>query len=533
MSSPEAAIVQALTANPALLGKLKNRIISKYGEPYYWALLSAPNTFKRVYYRDPVACIHDCIEWRPGEQPTKYQDDILGLVGEGGKVAVQSLHAVGKTTTLAWVILWFSLTRDGLDWKLGATASAWRQLKFYLFPEVRKWAKRLNWGKLGRAPFNERTELLKLVLSLNTGEAFAAASDNPGLMEGAHADKMAFLFDESKLVPASTFDAIEGAFAGAGAQPGLEALAVAASTPGDPSGRFYDICRRASGLTDWKVYRIRIEQAIEAKRVSPDYPVRMAKLWGVESSLYRNKVEGEFAAQDETAVIPLHWVEAANERYLDYCVTDPTTGETNGKIDPGKLPPLESVGADIADGGGALNVIAPRYGDVIANIQAYVPLPKSQIDTARRVESVILLGRAEGAKVTAVVDANGNGAGVYSYLEDKKYEPIGFVGSERTSITDESGKMGFANLRALSYWHLRELLNPERPGGARVALPPIPEITRDLTTPKWKEVAGAKILIESKEDIAKRQDGESTDYGDAITMAFLSDVLKRKRAWAV
>ena len=68
------------------------------------------------------------------------------------------------------------------------------------------------------------TELQNLNLRLAHGQAFAGGSANAALIEGAHADSLLFVYDESKAIPAGTFDACEGAFSGTG-----EALALAMS----------------------------------------------------------------------------------------------------------------------------------------------------------------------------------------------------------------------------------------------------------------------------------------------------------------
>ncbi len=228
------------------------------------------------------------------------------------------------------------------------------------------------------------------------------------------------------------------------------------------------------------------------------------------------------------------WVEAANLRYDEYC-KQTESGLITPDIDPSVLPALRAIGADIGDGGGASTVLAPLYesGEVsiIANLDAWVARPKEQIATARKIKALMDSNRERADQgLIAIIDANGIGAGVYSWLEDAGYNVYGFIASEGTEVKDSSDKFGFRNLRALAYWHLRELLNPERAGGSKVALPRMPEVTRDLTAPKWREVAGAKILLESKEDIAKRQDGQSTDYGDAITQAYLYPHLEKRRA---
>jgi hypothetical protein len=501
------------------LDAFKASLIAQYGVEGYYALLGLKNVFKRLYRSDRVAFVYDCFNWKEGKAPKPYQLEALGALDSGEtRVALQSLHGVGKTTTMAWVTLHFALTRDGDDWKGIATASAWRQLEKYYFPEVHKWARMINWGKVGRSAFNERTELQKLNLSLATGAFSCVASDNAGMIEGAHSDNLAYLFDESKLIPSETFDAAEGAFANEGVG-GAEAFAFAASTPGVPSGRFYEICSRKSGLENWKHIRVKLEDAIAAGQVSPIWADNMRKLWGEESSVFRNKVLGEFAAQDEDAVIPLSWVEAANERYKEL--------EEQGLLTSAGL---TSVGADISDGGGDLTVTARRYGNVCIikeDVDAWVGKVNEQMQTARKIGRMILTGDPSKEAI-AIVDGIGVGSGVVSALVDMGYKCSAFVASAGTDKQDPSGTFGFLNLRAFSYWHLRELLNPEN--DSKIALPPIPQLIGDLTTPKWKEVAGGKIKIESKEDIKKRNDGRSTDYGDAVVMAFVSEALAKRRA---
>ena len=138
----------------------------------------------------------------------------------------------------AIAVLWFALTRDaaGVDWKVVTTAGSWHQLTAYTWPEIHKWAGKLRWDKVrdGR-PFSRAHELQNINLKLSHGAAFAAASANSALIEGAHADSLMFVYDEAKAIPAGTFDACEGAFSGAG-EGGTEAFALALSTPGAAAG---------------------------------------------------------------------------------------------------------------------------------------------------------------------------------------------------------------------------------------------------------------------------------------------------------
>lgn len=269
------------------------------------------------YMHDPVGWARDVIQWGDSGGLTAYQDSVLGALPARRRVAVRGPHGLGKTTLAAITILWFATTRDAaaIDWKVICTASSWRALATFLLPEVHKWARRIRWDVLGRAPFNENTELLALNLKLAHGAASAVASNRAELIEGAHADSLLYLIDEAKVVPDATWDAIEGAFSG-GRTDGLpEAFALAISTPGPPAGRFYDIHRRAPGLEDWFTRHVTLDEAMEAGRISQQWADQRRKQWGADSAMYANRVLGEFHASDEDSVIPLSWVEAAVERW--------------------------------------------------------------------------------------------------------------------------------------------------------------------------------------------------------------------------
>ena len=145
-----------------------------------------------------------------------YQRDIMASVPEKHRVAVRGPRGLGKSAVASLTLLWFALTRDaaGVDWKCVTTAGSWSQLLSYLWPEIKKWSYCLNWETIGRGPFSERNELMKAGLSLRHGLATAGSPDQPQKLEGAHADSVLYIFDESKIIAADTFDAAEGAFSG-------------------------------------------------------------------------------------------------------------------------------------------------------------------------------------------------------------------------------------------------------------------------------------------------------------------------------
>lgn len=447
------------------------------------------------YRDDPVAFVHDCFNWDEGESLTPYQAEICAALSAHRRVCVRGPHGLGKSALAALLILWFALTRDGReDWKIPTTASAWRQLAKFLWPEVHKWARKLKWSALGRGPFCERTELLALSLKLKTGEAFALASDKPALIEGAHAKSLLYVFDESKAIMADTWDSAEGAFSTG------DCYFLSISTPGEPSGRFYDIQSRRPGYDDWWVRHVSRDEAIAAGRMSEKWAEERKLQWGEKSAVYINRVLGNFASSDEDGVIPLSWVEQANARWQAW--------RDRGE----ELGPLTSVGVDVARSGEDMTVLALRHGNVISELRRYSR--EDTMETTGRVAGILV---AHGGR--AAVDVIGIGAGVVDRLREMNQAVDAFTASAHSTATDRSGELGFLNIRAEAWWHLRELLDPAN--GDEVALPPDDTLIGDLTTPRWKVTSGGKIQIESKEDIRKRI-GRSTNDGDAVVQAFWS-----------
>jgi len=459
------------------------------------AMDSPAGLFRLTYRNDPIAFLHDCFDWREGEGPTAYQEEIIAVLPHKKRVAVRGPHGLGKTTIAAWVVLWFALTRDGEDWKMPTTAGAWRQLEKYLWPEIHKWARKIKWEKVGCPSILESGALLHLVLKGRTGEAFAVASNVPALIEGAHADQLLYIFDESKAISAATFDAAEGAFSGTGEGTQAQAYALAISTPGESNGHFYDIHSRKAGYEDWWVRHITLDEMLAAGRQSMEWVEQRKKQWGEGSAVYQNRVLGEFASSESDSVIPLSWVELANERWHAHS---------------GVTEKLTVIGVDVARSGEDQTVLAPLSGDVFA------PLRYSfHEDTMATAGRVIGLVRKQGG--TAVVDVIGIGAGVVDKLREEKLKVIPFNAGEASTAHDRSKELGFLNLRAEAWWKFREALDPAF--APTVALPPDDLLTGDLTAPRWKVTGKGSIQIESKDEIKKRID-RSTDSADAVIMAW-------------
>lgn len=453
------------------------------------------------WHNDPAGFVADCYDWTGLTGPTDYQLATLNDLAEHGRIAIRGPHGLGKTTTNSWLIHWFANTRDlaGLDWKAITTASAWRQLTHYLWPEVHKWARLLRWDVIGRDPYT-KFELLDWKLKLATGEAFAVACTDPATIEGAHANQLLLVYDEAKAIPANTFDATEGAFSGAGADNNLEAYAIASSTPGDTNGRFYEIHTHKPGLEDWHTRHVTKDQVQVAGRMSEAWAEQRARQWGPTSAVYLNRVEGEFAASEEDAVIPLAWIGQAQQRWKDQAADETF-----------KLGGLDTIGVDVARSGSDHTVLALCHGWTIAELR-HTHLEDTMQTTGR------VAGVLAGQGGIAIVDVIGIGAGVVDRLREQGHTVIAFnAGEGAAHLLDSSGELGFVNKRSAAWWHMREILDPAN--NVPVALPDDDLLVGDLTAPKWRVTSGGRIQVESKDDIRKRL-GRSTDDADAVIQAF-------------
>lgn len=456
------------------------------------------------YYGDPVGFARNCLTWPEGQFITPYQQDVLTMLGrpQGGgvhrsRVAVRGPHGLGKTCVASVAVLWFALTREaaGVDWKVACTAGSWHQLTQYFFPEIHRWAARLRWDIVRGGRRFTRYELQSLNLKLEHGHVFAGASANAALIEGAHADSLLFVYDESKAIPANTFDACEGAFSGTG-----EALALAISTPGDPAGRFYDIHARKPGYEDWRPRHVTLEEAIAAGRISPGWAEQRRLQWGAESALYANRVLGNFHAADEDSVIPLRWLELAHERWREW--------DAAGRPDPGR-PHVD--GVDVARSGSDRTVIAIRQGPVLTELRR--SSKEDTMQTAGRVKGHLDSDPA----ASAIVDVIGIGAGVLDRLREQGCKVEAFNAAGKTRRRDASNTFGFVNVRSAAHWSLREQLDPS--AGSELAIPPDDTLTGDLVSPKWRVMSGGNIQVEPKDEVKKRI-GRSPDDGDATVQAY-------------
>lgn len=457
------------------------------------------------------------------------------------RVSARGPHGLGKSALAAIATHWYALTRDGHDWKVATTASVWAQLIQYLWPEIHKWSRYIKWEKIGRPPYDVNKELFTLKLQLSTGQAYAIASDDPQRIEGAHADYMFYIFDESKIVPDPTWDSAEGALS-----TGREKFWLAVSTPGEPIGRFHDIQTKQPGYEDWWVRHVSLKESVDSGRIDAEWAEQRKLQWGAKSIMYLNRVEGEFASSGEETVIPAEWIDAAIERGRDHWKELDYHGAGPQPMDN----VVTHIGVDVARKGGDATVFFPRFGHI-----CFPPVVRGSQDTMVTTGDLVqLLHKWRNA--VAVIDVIGVGAGVYdrareviqndSWFRDTKrtgyrdsaqqlgstviykaqdvivYSDIifPFISSGHTKWMDRSMNLKFRDVRSAAWWNMRELLDPAY--GSDIVLPDIRELRAELASPGYEALSDGRIKVEPKDEIYKRL-GRSTNHADSLIMSFWSE----------
>ncbi len=210
--------------------------------------------------------------------------------------------------------------------------------------------------------------------------------------------------------------------------------------------------------------------------------------------------DGDFTAgmkDDAFQVIPTAWIEAAQKRWR------PT-------------PPREqmtAIGLDVAQGGEANTVAAPRYGGW------YAPLTTKagkECQEGTDVCAMVVTIRRNNCPV--VTDCGGGwGAAAVGAMERNGISCVAYLGHKPSTAATKDGRLRFFNKRAEDWWRFREELDPDQEFGSAIALPPGTDIKADLAAPRF-EITSRGIKIEDKKEIMKRL-GRSIDKGDAIVLA--------------
>lgn len=482
---------------------------------------------------------------------TPQQREIADSVVRNRFTAVPAAHGLGKTFSASALTAWWVETKE--DPIVVTTAPSAAQVRALLWRELRQLHARAGLtGKITDSGFSE----------WKIGNRIVAFGRKPAdydtdTFQGIHALHVLVVIDEASGVAPALWTQVDTLVTNSTSR------VLAIGNPDDPSSEFANACKPDSGYHVIRLDALRsptltasavkpypeLARLIEAEGIplTPDSdapPPQAARRltgplwineritrWGTASALWTAKVRGIFPEDSIVdAVIPLAAAQRATERYVQW-------HEAGRPIQPGR--PV--IGVDVARSGldGDDSVIAIRTGDVVREL---IVVPGRDL-TAITGRVAALLRTTDGA--IAVVDETGIGAGVLDRLAEQGLPAYGFVAAGRSTATDRSGEFPFLNVRAESWWRVREALTPYQPttpvidpvtglpagepyraptgrtvedGTTLLAIPDDDMLLAELTAPRWKLTSTGKIQVESKDEIRKRL-GRSTDRADAVVMS--------------
>lgn len=431
-----------------------------------------------VYYVFPWGVKGSQLEHHTG--PDEWQQELLKSVGEWVKSgsleayrdATASGHGIGKSATVAWIILWAMSTRPHLAGVITANTAA--QLSTKTWRELSVWHKRAlnaHWFQWTATRFSavESPETWSI-------QAIPWSKENPEAFAGLHAEDVLVIYDEASAIDDRIWEVSEGAMTTPGA------MWFAFGNPTRNTGRFRECFGKFRNR--WNVRQVdsrtcRMTNKTELDKWVADY--------GEDSDFVRVRVRGVFPRAGSNQFISSDLVDLAVSREID--------AASNSHA------PLV-MGVDVARHGDDQSVIVLRRGRVLEQVQRY-RIPDTMQLAAKVAEAI-----TEHRPSAVFVDASGIGWGVVDRLRQLNHSVIAVQVGERAVNADK-----YYNRRSELWGQMLDWLKD----GA--AIPNDVELRDDLIGPEYGFDTRMRVQLEKKEDMKKRGLA-SPDSADALAVTF-------------
>ncbi len=463
-----------------------------------------------IYRDDPVGFFRNVL----GIEPWAKQIEIIEGVRDNVQVAAKSGHRVGKSYLAAGLALWFYCSWP--DARVVLTATTAPQVQNTLWRAVK-----ILFDGAGRCldcnvadPDRERIPTPcphsaaidgKIAASARTGlksgfrEIIGVTVREGEAIQGIAGAHMLFIVDEASGVADETFHGIVGNLAS-------NARIVLLGNPTKNSGVFFDAFNK--NAAQYKCFTISSEESPNVKAgrevieglAMREWIERRREEWGEDSALFRIKIKGEFATNEDGKIFSLELIGSAEARW------ESTASE-------GRL----FIGVDPAGEAGTSDeiIFQPRRGLKALEIEAHRGLSPD----AHLVRLLALIERLRVPREIPVVvlDAEGSiGAqvhGVFKHYVDstrgRSFELVAVRASHRARM-------------ARIYHTLRDELAGNlhawmKDGGA---IPTDEKLEKDLHLFEWTQRLGHNSLLKlvpQKPEIRKLI-GRSPDRYDALAL---------------
>lgn len=426
--------------------------------------------------------------------PDQWQKELLNAIKDGLKTpdevirtAVASGHGIGKSTLVAWLILWGLSTC--VEARGVVTANTEDQLRGKTWPELAKWYQ--MWiakdffvytatAIFSAGPEREKTWRFDAVTWSKTNTEAFAGLHNEG-------KRVMLIFDEASGIDPIVWEVAEGAMT----DDNTEIIWCAFGNPTRNSGRFYDCFHKHRD--SWRRWQIDSRSvAITNKRILEEW----RQMYGEDSDFFKVRVRGVFPSASDLQFIGTELVEEARKRTLKESQFD--------------FAPV-IIGMDPAWTGADALTIYLRQGLYCKRL---LKVAKNEND----IEVAGILARLEDEHhADAVFIDLGYGTGIKSAGDawGRNWTLIAFGG--------KSTRPDCKNKRAAMWADMKDWL---RNGGV---LPyDDQELADDLCGPETVPNTSGLIQLESKDKMRERGQ-QSPNCADALALTFAQPVLSRKQ----
>ena len=438
----------------------------------------------------PLLFVTECL----GASPSNQQAELLVAAGKSKRMTVRSGHGAGKSSAASWLILWFMSTRPFA--KVVCTAPTNRQLSDILWSELSKWLRKsiladefvLQSDKMFHKDAPKEYWCRAVSPSVK-----ASKEDQAETLAGFHGDHLLIICDEASGISDAVFVPLEGALT----QEDNRVLLI--GNPTRNTGYFFDTHFHPDINKNWKKFHW---DSRKSTNVTPEMVKYFEEKYGVESNVFRIRVEGNPPIDDASSFIPVSWANACIGNEIE--------------VDP-EWPLTLSV--DVARYGDDSSVVLPRRGN-----QVYAWDTFNQMHTIELSNRILGLFNDLDAHCVGI-DSIGVGGGVCDWLQ---HDPRGVgvrkaFGVNVTEASTDSKK--YHRLRDELWGRVRENCMhakysfPDvtvKRGGVDINLGN--ELADELSSVKYFIDNNGAIQIESKRDM-KARGVKSPNIADALCIS--------------
>lgn len=428
-----------------------------------------------------------------GATPDPIQDDILRSFPTSPRVAMCASKGTGKTTTEVWLTWNFLLTRPHP--RIAVTSISGDTLADTFWAEMALWqgkskllTETFTWTKT-RIFANDHPETWWL--SARTWPKSGDKTAQANTLAGLHAEYIMFVLDESGGIPDAVMASAEAALSTC-----KEGHIVQGGNPTNLDGPLYRAC--TTERDKWSVFKMTgdPDDPKRSPRVDIQWANDQIEKYGKNNPWVLVNVYGQFPPSSFNALIGPEELQAAvKRRYRD--------------SEFAAAPRI--LGVDISRFGDDASVVFPRQG-----LQAFNPSEYRNLDGMTGADIVIHKWNEWQADGVFVDSTGGFGASWIDNMIRLGKSPVGVHFSQKASNEQ------YFNKRAEMAFGLVEWI---KRGGA---IPDIPELIKALTVTTYS-FKDSKIIIEPKEDIKAKLQGNSPDHMDALMLTFAFPVEKEVR----